>query len=38
VLAKVSAADQTEVKAAYWQIFDLTDLGEDIKPGQPLVD
>jgi transposase-like protein len=38
VLAKVSASDQAEVKGAYWQIFDLTDLGEDVKPGQPLVD
>jgi transposase-like protein len=38
VLAKVSAGDQAEVKAAYWQIFDLTDLGEDVEPGQQLVD
>jgi transposase-like protein len=38
VLAKVSAADQAEVKSAYWQIFVLTDLGEDITPGQQLVD
>ncbi|WP_219520088.1 IS256 family transposase [Nonomuraea ceibae] len=38
VLAKVSAGDQAEVKAAYWQIFDLTELGDDIKPGQQLVD
>ncbi|MGA4996391.1 IS256 family transposase [Nonomuraea bangladeshensis] len=38
VLAKVSAGDQAEVKAAYWQIFDFTELGEDVKVGQPLVD
>lgn len=38
VLAKVSAGDQAEVKAAYWQIFDLTELGDDVKPGQQLVD
>ncbi|HEX4816877.1 MAG TPA: transposase [Nonomuraea sp.] len=37
-LAKVSAADQAEVKAAYWQIFALTDFGDDVKPGQQLVD
>ncbi|MEV4104174.1 transposase, partial [Nonomuraea sp. NPDC049649] len=38
VLAKVSAGDQAEVKAAYWQIFDLSELGENIQPGQHLVD
>ncbi|TMR33950.1 IS256 family transposase, partial [Nonomuraea zeae] len=38
VLAKVSAGDQAEVKAAYWQIFDLSELGDDVKPGQHLVD
>ncbi|GAA3709047.1 hypothetical protein GCM10022224_088210 [Nonomuraea antimicrobica] len=38
MLAKVSAGDQAEVKAAYWQIFDLTELGENVKPGQHLVD
>ncbi|MGW3341698.1 IS256 family transposase [Nonomuraea rubra] len=38
VLAKVSTGDQPEVKAAYWQIFDLSDLGDDVKPGQQLVD
>lgn len=38
VLAKVSAGDQAEVKAAYWQIFDLSDLGDDVKVGQQLVD
>ncbi|MGP4103296.1 IS256 family transposase [Nonomuraea sp. KM90] len=38
VLAKVSAGDQAEVKAAYWQIFDLSELGEDVKPGQQLID
>ncbi|MGW0486498.1 IS256 family transposase [Nonomuraea sp. NPDC003214] len=37
VLAKVSAGDQAEVKAAYWQIFDLSDLGDDVKVGQQLV-
>ncbi|MEV4571606.1 IS256 family transposase [Nonomuraea sp. NPDC049419] len=38
VLAKVSAGDQAEVKAAYWQIFDLTELGENVRVGQQLVD
>lgn len=38
VLAKVSAGDQAEVKAAYWQIFDLSELGENIQPGQHLVE
>lgn len=38
VLAKVSAGDQAEVKAAYWQIFDLSDLGDDVTVGQHLVD
>ncbi|WP_261809038.1 transposase [Nonomuraea sp. C10] len=38
VLAKVSAGDQAAVKAAYWNIFDLTELGDDATPGQQLVD
>jgi putative transposase len=38
VMSKVSAGDQNEVKAAFWQIFDTSDLGDDIKPGQPLVE
>ncbi|MBE1591587.1 transposase [Nonomuraea angiospora] len=38
VLAKVSAGDQAEVKAAYWQIFDLSEPGDDITAGQGLVD
>ncbi|MEV0831520.1 transposase, partial [Nonomuraea rubra] len=38
VLAKVSTGDQAEVKAAYWQIFGLSELGEDVKPGQQLVE
>ncbi|MGN9847553.1 IS256 family transposase [Nonomuraea sp. H19] len=38
VTAKVSAGDQAEVKAAYWNIFDLSELGDDVTVGQPLVD
>nr|WP_281262674.1 IS256 family transposase [Nonomuraea fuscirosea] len=38
VLAKGSASDKAEVKAAYWQIFDLTEMGDDVMPGQQLVD
>ncbi|NJP98471.1 hypothetical protein HCN51_55170 [Nonomuraea sp. FMUSA5-5] len=38
VLAKVSAGDQAEVKAAYWQNVDLTELGENVTPDQQLVD
>ncbi|MEU4534418.1 IS256 family transposase [Streptosporangium sp. NPDC023825] len=37
VLSKVSAGDQTTVKAAFWTIFDTSELGEDIEPGQDLV-
>ncbi|MBG0831843.1 transposase [Planomonospora sp. ID67723] len=38
VPAEVSATDQAEVKAAYRQIFDLTEPGQNVKPGQHLVD
>jgi len=38
VIAKVSADDQAEVKAAYWDIFDVSSLGDDVKPGQKLVE
>ncbi|MGJ6970159.1 IS256 family transposase, partial [Streptosporangium sp. G11] len=38
IASKVSAADQAAIKADYWKIFDLHDLGEDITPGQVLVD
>jgi putative transposase len=37
VLSKVSAGDQAEVKAAYWDIFDTSSLGSDVEPGQELV-
>ncbi|MEU8176356.1 IS256 family transposase [Microbispora hainanensis] len=38
VLSKVSAGDQAEVKAAYWDIFDTSTLSEQVEPGQPLVE
>ncbi|MET7339663.1 IS256 family transposase [Nonomuraea sp. NPDC005650] len=38
VLSKVSAGDQAEVKAAYWDIFDTSSLGEETEPGQALVE
>ncbi|MEV4575409.1 IS256 family transposase [Nonomuraea jabiensis] len=38
VVAKVSCDDQAEVKADFWKIFDISDLGEDVKVGQPLVE
>ncbi|WP_449066358.1 IS256 family transposase [Planomonospora algeriensis] len=39
IAAKVSSADQTAVKAAYWSIFDLTGLDEAaVAPGQHLVE
>lgn len=34
LLAKVSTADQAEVKADYWAIFDL---GDDVEPGEVAV-
>ncbi|MEV4808173.1 transposase [Nonomuraea sp. NPDC049421] len=37
VLAEVSTGDQAEVKVALWNIFDLTELGDDIAPGEQLV-
>lgn len=40
VLSKVSAGDQAEVKAAFWNIFDLSGLENDnkeIEPGQDLI-
>lgn len=38
VLSKVGAGDQAAVKAAYWEIFDTSSLGEEITPGQELVE
>jgi transposase-like protein len=38
VVAKVSADDQAEVKADYWKVFDISELGENVKVGQGLVD
>ncbi|WP_405393884.1 IS256 family transposase [Microbispora hainanensis] len=40
VLSKVSAGDQAEVKAAFWDIFDTSGLqqgDQEIEPGQDLV-
>ena len=42
MLSKVSAGDQAEVKAAFWDIFDTgsreKETGRPIEPGQQLVD
>ncbi|MEO3861719.1 transposase [Acrocarpospora sp. B8E8] len=38
VLSKVSVGDQAAVKAAYWEIFDISSLGEQIEPAQRLVE
>ncbi|MEW9528482.1 transposase [Microbispora sp. NPDC049125] len=38
VLSKVSAGDQAEVKAAYWDTFTTSSLNEQVEPGQPLVE
>ncbi|GLV51299.1 hypothetical protein TBS_18690 [Thermobispora bispora] len=38
MLSKVSAVTKPPVKAAYWQIFDTGDLGEEAEPGQDLVE